>query len=1407
MVVCKCFLTFIFSLNSLMTKLRAFIKVVLFATFLSFLNLNVCQAQNASNKGTDFWLAYGNHVAGYGATLGQDMVVYITSDVNTSGILNVGGVDIPFSVTANNITNVQIPQTAYLGNVEGKVTNKGIHITSLKPVVVYSHIYDSAVSGATLVLPTNTLGKEYYSINYQQISNSDNSFSFFFVVAVEDNTQIIITPSVNTLGGLQAGVPSAPITLNKGEVYQVFGTKTSTTNPFRGTDLTGSTIKSVSTGNSTCKKIAVFSGSGKISIGCLQPNGTAGSADNLFQQVYPTSTWGNSFITVPSKNRNYDIYRVFKSDPTATVKLNGTVIPSSSFTNNLYYDFPSQGVNYVESDKAIQVIQYAVTQGKSINCVNVPGDVGDPEMIFLNPLEQTLTRITMYSTPLNLILRHYINIVIPTNGVSSFKLDGVAPPNAFSPVAGLPNYSYAQLDVGAGTHNLQADIGFNAIAYGFGNAESYGYAAGASLVSVGLQARSTESKQLKTAGCLNESYNFELTLPYQPTKLTLDLDNGNPATEIPIKLIRSEVINGITNYIYEIINGVSFGATKRYFTKVIVEKSTTDGCGSADEIGLEFDVQNVPQSSFTADKTASCIASPITFTDSSVPNSTTISKWHWDFGDGSKVTQTAAGPIQHSYASAGDYAVTLIVESDGGCFSSPGAPLSIHINKTPVASFTVAALRCEDQPTQFTDKSVANEGAIVKWTWDFGDGNNSSAQNPAHSYAAPGKYSVKLIVETDKGCASNVYSADVTVNELPSVDFEVPDFCLADGSAQFTNKTTISDGTVSQLTYLWDFGDQLANAQRPNTSTAQHASHRYTKAGRYTVKLTVKSSNGCEETLSKIFVVNGGVPKAEFTVKNPTGLCSNGLVEFEDKVVVELDEEVTKIEWIYDLENNPTVKVVDDEPALRSAPTRVYTHKYPAFTSPSSKTYQVRMLAYTGVTCVNIITKSVTVLAVPLADFELPPSCLVNGIASFKDKSIIAGTNGPFTYSWDFGDQFASTQYPNTSIVKDPQHRYSQAGDYKVTLTVTSDTGCSTTIVKNLTVAGSVPNTAFTILSADKLCSDATVTFEDQSTIEFGEITKIEWYYDYGNNPNVKFIDDNPAKRSEARRQYSTTYPVFFSPASKTVTVRMLAFSGSTCVDEELMSFTLHAVPRVQFDLIADICSDSGPIQLTQAKEMHGVLSGKGTYTGKGVNPSGIFDQAIAGVGTHTLTYTFVADNGCIDSKTQTVTVNPVPTANLGPDLFVLDGRTIKLPATVTGNIVSYKWFPSTYLDKDDILFPQATPTDDITYTLTVTTDKGCIASSKVFIKVLKMPQAPNTFTPNGDGVNDTWNVKYLEDYPGATVDIFNRYGVKLYQIVNYVTPWDGTNNGSELPVGTYYYVIHPKNERKPLYGSVTILR
>jgi gliding motility-associated-like protein len=83
----------------------------------------------------------------------------------------------------------------------------------------------------------------------------------------------------------------------------------------------------------------------------------------------------------------------------------------------------------------------------------------------------------------------------------------------------------------------------------------------------------------------------------------------------------------------------------------------------------------------------------------------------------------------------------------------------------------------------------------------------------------------------------------------------------------------------------------------------------------------------------------------------------------------------------------------------------------------------------------------------------------------------------------------------------------------------------------------------------------------------------------------------------------------------------------------------------------------------------------------------------------------------------------------------------------------------------------------------------------------------PNTFTPNGDGINDTWNISFLNTYANCTVDIFTRWGQKVYTSIGYGTPWDGTYKATALPMGTYYYIINLKNGTAPLSGFVAIIR
>jgi gliding motility-associated-like protein len=161
-----------------------------------------------------------------------------------------------------------------------------------------------------------------------------------------------------------------------------------------------------------------------------------------------------------------------------------------------------------------------------------------------------------------------------------------------------------------------------------------------------------------------------------------------------------------------------------------------------------------------------------------------------------------------------------------------------------------------------------------------------------------------------------------------------------------------------------------------------------------------------------------------------------------------------------------------------------------------------------------------------------------------------------------------------------------------------------------------------------------------------------------------------------------------------------------------------------------------------------------------------------------------------------------------GPDIFLLQGGQTTLKATATGSTnYTFLWTPYTWLNDPAVLQPITKAEADITYLLTVTGEGGCAASDEVFVKQLLKPVIPNVFSPNGDGINDTWIIRYLDSYPGATVQIFDRYGKRIFSSVGYNNPWNGTIGGNPVPAGVYYYIVDPKNGLKPINGSLTIIR
>ena len=159
-------------------------------------------AQDFSNKGKEFWLAFCYHVGMVNAGGTPTMTLYLTSDVATTYNVGIyGGANLQAgSIAPGQVVPVDVPSAYFIDN-EGVFTNKAIRVTAANPIVVYSYITRSQASGATLCLPTAVLGKEYYSMNFTQVSNEPNSNSYITIIAVEDNTTVEVTPSVNTKKG------------------------------------------------------------------------------------------------------------------------------------------------------------------------------------------------------------------------------------------------------------------------------------------------------------------------------------------------------------------------------------------------------------------------------------------------------------------------------------------------------------------------------------------------------------------------------------------------------------------------------------------------------------------------------------------------------------------------------------------------------------------------------------------------------------------------------------------------------------------------------------------------------------------------------------------------------------------------------------------------------------------------------------------------------------------------------------------------------------------------------------------------------------------------------------------------------------------------------------------------------
>lgn len=399
-----------------------------------------------------------------------------------------------------------------------RVENKGIYISSTGDLSVYAFNERVRSADGTVVLPVGALGKDYLitshfetiTVPIQYEGNIDNESSLL-VIATEDDTQIEITKS--------NGVAPITITMDRGQSYQIK----------ERFDLTGSRVRVIGDDANSCKKIAVFGGNKWTSVG------NCGSAnDNLFQQAYPVSTWGQSYIHVALEGRSSgELLKVLASEDNTEVFVNGNnngIIDASEF---ITLEFKADETVSITTSKPSSVTVFS----KSQEC-NIQGepyyDQGDPFMITYSPNEQLLKDVKFSALSLQSIQSHYVNIVVLAGAQAQTVLDGRNIGNSFFPVPGNSSYYYARINIFQGVHQLTNPEGFIAYVYGFGYLESYGYAVGAALDNLNFEIISEYEFEVEgdRVACLDQEGSWSITPENEIfTYFTWDFGDGTVLQE------------------------------------------------------------------------------------------------------------------------------------------------------------------------------------------------------------------------------------------------------------------------------------------------------------------------------------------------------------------------------------------------------------------------------------------------------------------------------------------------------------------------------------------------------------------------------------------------------------------------------------------------------------------------------------------------------------------------------------------------------------------------------------------------------------------------------------------------------------------------------------------------------------
>jgi gliding motility-associated-like protein len=657
-----------------------------------------------------------------------------------------------------------------------------------------------------------------------------------------------------------------------------------------------------------------------------------------------------------------------------------------------------------------------------------------------------------------------------------------------------------------------------------------------------------------------------------------------------------------------------------------------------------------------------CVPDVAEFNDESTADLANIISWEWVIEPIGFISNDKNTSLYID--SVGLYDLEFKVEDDWGCIDSISITQAILAVEV-IPDFTYDSLSCSWAPINFSPSG--ENGNMVTYFWEFGDGNTSDLKTPSYTYSAEGVYSVCLTMTDIRGCDKTICKDNI-VNISNPVAYYTGDPLEATCPPLLTN---FENQSTNAFTYIWDFGDNSGK------STSKSPSHVYTSPGRFDVTLIATSTPSCIDTLFLPEYVKVEGPKGDFEADiAPTCL----------PVSVTLNANSDGYySYVWDLGNG----ILDSVEGL--VITDVISYEY---TQPGR--YTPKLIITDSVGCTRSFAGDPIELDLVTLDFTMESDPICGPPLTISLENLSIGTTEDVDYLWQISgiDTYQSVE-------ENPSFDIQQTGQYNVNLIAQYGNCTDTLSIPDFLEVADIPEVSFEI-ETEELCEDVNVTFVNNSTVDYGEFSS--WIWDFGDGSFS--TEENPTHQYEGLE-------------SQTITLVGITDKGCEATYSssfEVLPSTIATVEDDKLICIGDEVQISGAIENLQPN---------GTFYWENEASLSCTD-CLSPIATPLITTTYILvgvhPNGCESRDTIEVVVIPTP----GPELALQSEEIICLGNETVIDVLNfnqsfnYQWNTSIlgqdcYINCETV---HVSPEEETTYYVTVFNEFGCFKNDSITIDV-----------------------------------------------------------------------------------------